>query len=257
MKEFLYAENHDYNSEFVVKGMNSVTLGCYNCSHMKQHYPKGFHVICQIGKGNTMLGDIKCSGCTLPAYSLDYSLLYRSVGYIQVGSNDFAVIKKSNAVFLFVYFLSVIAAAVLMAFCLTDYSGAFAENVKNESLLKKEIVLPYKMTTKMYIDTENTIFEMPQQQEIRFKANQRLQSYAYSNQKVNPYYVVVRISTEDGQIIYESDFIPPGSALQKIELNQVMEEGEYSCVIRFFTYSFDSEIRNLDIYEYHTKIIFN
>ena len=257
MKEFLYAANDNYDSELVVTGINSVTLGYYNRVRMKTLYPDGFNVVCQIGKGKKILGDIKCSGCKLPAYKLDYSVLYSSAGYIQLDGNKFAVIKKSNALFLLLYFLSVISIAVLMAFCLTDYSGAFVQNIKNESVKADEIVLPYKVTTKQYINTDNINFELPEQSEIRFKANQRLQSFSYSNQKVNSYYAVIQILTEDDEIIYESDFIPPGSDLHKIELKKIMQTGEYSAYVRFITYSFDSEVRIIDAFEYQTKIIFN
>ncbi len=258
MKEFLYADNSDYDSEFVVTGLNSVTLGYYNNKQMKKLYPNGFHVICQIGKGKNFLGDIKCSGCSLPAYLLDYSILYRNAGYIQISNNEFAVIKKSNILFLVLYFSAVISIAVLMAFCLTDYSGALAQNVKNECQVKEEIVLPYKMTTKQFIDTKNAVFEVPQQSAINFKANQRLQSFSFSNQKVNPYYIVIQIMLQDSrEIIYESDFIPPGGALQKIELKKIMEEGTYNAVIRYFTYSFDSEMKTLDSYNTNVEIIFD
>ncbi len=257
MKEFLYADNDNYDSKLVVTGINSVNLGYYNYARMKVLYPDGFNVICQIGKGKKILGDVKCNGCTLPAYALDYSIFYSSAGYIQLGESDFAVVKKSNTLFLILYFLSVISIAVVMAFCLTDYSGAFAENIKKENIKTDEIVLPYNVSTKQHINTDNTDFELPEQSEIRFKANQRLQSLSYSNQKVNPYYVVIQILTEDDEIIYESDFIPPGSDLHKIQLKKMVKAGEYSANIRFITYSFDSEVRRLDTYEYKTKIIFD
>lgn len=257
MKEFLYADKDNYDSKLVVTGMNSVTLGYYNCAKMKALHPDGFNVICQIGRGRKILGDVKCSGCTLPAYELDYSILHSSAGYIQLGDNEFAVIKKSNALFLILYFLSVVSIAVLMAFCLTDYSGVFAENVKSESKKADEIVLPYKVTTEQHIDADKTEFELPEHSVIRFKANQRLQSFSYSNQKANPYYVVIQMLTDDNEIIYESDFIPPGSDLHKIELKKMAESGEYSAKVRFITYSFDSEVRRLDAYEYQTNIIFD
>ena len=104
MKEFLYADNDNYESEFVATGINSVTLGCYSRAQMRALYPTGFHVVCQIGKGKNILGDIKCRGCRLPAYSLDYSILYSSTGYIQLGDNEFAVIKKAMLCFCFYIF---------------------------------------------------------------------------------------------------------------------------------------------------------
>lgn len=258
MKEFLYADNSDYDSEFVVTGINSVRLGYYNNKQMKKLYPTGFNVACQIGKGKKFLGDIKCSGCRLPAYLLDYSILYRNAGYIQISDNEFAVIKKSNILFLVLYFSAVISIAVLMAFCLTDYSGALAQNVKNECQSKEEIMLPYKVTTKQFIDTKNAVFEVPQQSKTVFKANQRLQSFSFSNQKINPYYVVIQIMIHDShEIIYESDFIPPGAALQKIELKKIMKEGTYNADIRYFTYSFDSQMKALNSYNANIEIIFD
>ncbi|MDE5973815.1 MAG: hypothetical protein K2G73_04005 [Eubacterium sp.] len=257
MKEFLYADNDNYGSEFVVTGINSVTLGCYSCAQMKALYPTGFNVICQIGKGKKILGDIKCDGCSLPAYSLDYSIFYSSAGYIQLGDNGFAVIKKSNFLFLLLYFSAVISIAVLMAFCLTDYSGAFAQNLKNDSQIREEIILPYNVTTKQHIDTKNVDFEVPQQSDITFIANQRLQNYSYSNQKINPYYVVIQILFDDEDIIYESDFIPPGGGIQKIELKKTLPKGTYNATVRYFTYSFDSEINALSFYDYQTKVLFS
>ena len=256
MKEFLYADNDNYESEFVATGINSVTLGCYSRAQMRALYPTGFHVVCQIGKGKNILGDIKCRGCRLPAYALDYSILYSSTGYIQLGDNEFAVIKKSNALFLLLYFSAIISIAVLMAFCLTDYSGAFAQNIKNESRIKEEIVLPYNMTTKQHIDTKNVSFEVPQQSDITFKANQRLQNYSFSNQKINPYYVVIQILIDD-DVIYESDFIPPGGGVQKIELKKILPNGTYIATIRYFTYSFDSEVKALDFYDYRSEVSFS
>lgn len=256
MKEFLYADNDNYDSKLVVTGINSVNVGYYNYARMKVLYPDGFNVICQIGKGKKILGDVKCSGCTLPAYALDYSIFYSSAGYIQIGDSEFAVIKKSNALFLLWYFLSVISIAVVMAFCLTDYSGALAGTVKNEALIKDEIVLPYKVTTKQHIDTKNIKFEMPQQSDITFKANQRLQNYSFSNHKNNSYYVVIQILIDD-IIIYESDLIPPGGGIKKIELDKIMSDGKYQATIRYFTYSFDSEVKPLEFYDYKTEILFN
>ncbi len=253
MKEFQYADNVDYDSEFIVTGINSVSLGYYNRAHMKELFPNGYKVTCQIGKGKKLLGDIKCNGCRLPAYFLDYSILNRTAGYIQIGDNEFAVIKKSNALFLLLYFSAVISMAVLMAFCLTDYSGALADHVKPVS---EEIVLPYKVTTQQSINTKNAVFEIPEQQLISFKANQRLQSYAFSNQKINPYYVVIQIIIHD-DIIFESDYIPPGSALQKIELNKIMTSGTYDATVKFFIYSFDSEVKGLNTYEQQIQIIFS
>lgn len=256
MKEFQYADNSDYDSELIVTGINSVSIGYYKKTHMYDLFPNGYKVSCQIGKGKKLLGDIKCSGCSLPAYSLDYSVLNRTAGYIQIDDNEFAVIKKSNVLFLILYFFAVISIAVLAAFCLADCSDIPPDDIKNSKSASEEIVLPYKVTTLQNIDTKNAAFVMPEQQIIHFRANQRLQSYTFSNQKINPYYVVIQIIM-NGDVLYESAYIPPGSALQKIELNKTISAGTYDVIIRYFTYSFDSEMKALDSYQSNVKIIFD
>lgn len=252
VKEFVYVNNDDYDGEFVATGINSVSLGYYKNKQMKKLFPNGYKVLCQIGKGKKLLGDIKCRGCRLPAYALEYSVFNHIEGYIQIGDKEFAVIKKSNALLLSIYFSAVILLAISAAFGITGYKEALDDpEPENE-----KIVLPYNMTTKQHIDMKNLDFSIPKQQNIDFKSNQRLQNYSFANQKNNSYYVVIQIVV-DGEMIYQSDYIPPGSSLKKIELCRILASGTYAAKIKYFIYSFDSEIKLLDTYEQNVQIAFS
>lgn len=77
---------------------------------------------------------------------------------------------------------------------------------------------------------------------MRFKAGQTEQEYVLRNPEGNPCYFQFQIILDDtGEMIYESDLVPPGYAIAKFNLTHPLEAGTYAATVNYKTYSFDSE----------------
>ncbi len=84
--------------------------------------------------------------------------------------------------------------------------------------------------------------EIPGYSEIQIPAGETKVSVNFYNPENNSVYFEINLSLmETGEAIYQSKLLSPGQHLYEIELEQVMEVGEYDMVITYNTYSMDEE----------------
>ena len=79
---------------------------------------------------------------------------------------------------------------------------------------------------------------------IKIPANQQTVSVDFYNPEANEglYYLTFKLSlTDTGEVLYESNAVPPGKHIQSITLNRALPTGEYAAVIHVQPYRMSDE----------------
>ena len=99
-----------------------------------------------------------------------------------------------------------------------------------------------------YVDPSQTPVEpgveIPGTSSITIPANQQTVSVDFYNPEGNEglYYLTFKLSLEDtGEVLYESNAVPPGKHIQSITLNRALPAGSYSAVIHVQPYRMSDE----------------
>lgn len=72
-------------------------------------------------------------------------------------------------------------------------------------------------------------------------ANTKEQTVSMGNPSANNCYFVITLKLKDGTELFTSDYLKPGEGLEKINLNQELEAGDYEAVIEYKCYSMDDK----------------
>ncbi len=78
---------------------------------------------------------------------------------------------------------------------------------------------------------------VPGFQALYLKAGQRLQSVYFPNPEVNACFFVIRLSLEDGTLLWTGEELEPGMAYTQIELEEALPAGSYSGLLTYQCFS--------------------
>ena len=131
-----------------------------------------------------------------------------------------------------IVFLSVVVIGILLALL---YSSGILENLTAHTGDRKVDSSTGKVVTGIteYNPdelTENPDISVPGYEKLELVAGQKKQNVYLNNPDENTCYFVMSLILEDGTIIWKSDYLEPGRAFDRIELNQPLEKGSYGNV---------------------------
>ncbi|MFR8011529.1 MAG: hypothetical protein ACLU8W_07210 [Clostridia bacterium] len=226
------------------------SVGYYAKSQVKAMYPQGdFKVVGQIGAGvkNHANNTLEFDGKSEPVTSNKQSLIHRTAGYVSCGEDRFVAVKK-NIVWLWILILLLVIALIFGARYVYQHrdelfpvSGTVQEET-NGSVDQNIVAGDIELTTVKKLETDGLSIACPGITTLHFKAGQTEQEYIFRNPEGNPCYFQFQIILDEtGEMIYESDLVPPGYAIAKFNLNRPLEAGAYPATVNYKTYSFDSE----------------
>lgn len=76
------------------------------------------------------------------------------------------------------------------------------------------------------------------------------------NTEGNPCYMRFTVKLKDGgEVLYQSELVPPGQAIPSMRLNRALDAGTYPVVVTIGTYSLDDPSQPLNGAELGTKIV--
>lgn len=76
------------------------------------------------------------------------------------------------------------------------------------------------------------------------------------NTEGNPCYMRFTVKLKDGgEVLYQSELVPPGQAIPSMRLNRTLDAGTYPVVVTIGTYSLDDPSQPLNGAELGTKIV--
>ena len=78
--------------------------------------------------------------------------------------------------------------------------------------------------------TEQSGISVPGYEKLELKAGETKQTVYLNNPEENTCYFVLSLILEDKTVIWKSDYLEPGMAFDRIELNQPLEKGNYENV---------------------------
>lgn len=86
--------------------------------------------------------------------------------------------------------------------------------------------------------TENPNISYPGYGELAFKADKKKQDIYLHNPKENTCYFQMSLILSDGRTIWQSEYLEPGNAFNRIELNEALPKGIYeNAVLQYDSYS--------------------
>lgn len=86
--------------------------------------------------------------------------------------------------------------------------------------------------------TENPNISYPGYGELSFKANKKKQDIYIHNPKENTCYFQMSLILSDGRMIWQSEYLEPGNAFNRIELSEALSKGTYeNAVLQYDSYS--------------------
>lgn len=260
---------------YIAQGLNNYTktysnkrtgfsVGYYTVSQVKALYPQGdYQVAAQIGAGvkKNAPDTLAYNGKTEPAAPYKKNPLHRTAGYISCGEKQFVAVKK-NIVWLWILLLILLLVLIFgiqyaanhwdemfpdqPAVASTDPKGQVDQNI-----VEGDITL----STKKKIDTKGKTIKLPGITSMKFKAGQTEQEFVLRNPEGNPCYFKFQIILDKtGEILYESNLVPPGYAIAKFHLKRAMDAGSYKATVKYLTYSFDAEQNRLNNGQVKTTI---
>lgn len=139
-----------------------------------------------------------------------------------------------------IVFLSVVVIGILLALL---YSSGILENLTAPAGDRKVDSRTGKVVTginRIQSDEirENPDISVPGYEKLELVAGKKKQNVYLNNPNENTCYFVMSLILEDGTIIWKSDYLEPGMAFDRIELNQPLEKGNYENVtLKYNCYS--------------------
>lgn len=85
---------------------------------------------------------------------------------------------------------------------------------------------------------ENPDISYPGYADLTFEADKRKQDIYLNNPKTNTCYFKMSLILDDGRTIWQSDYLEPGNAFNRIELSEALAKGTYeNAVLQYDSYS--------------------
>lgn len=261
---------------YTAQGLNNYTktysnkrtgfsVGFYTTAQMKALYPQGdYRTVAQIGAGvkkNTP-DQLSYNGKTEPASPGKKNPMHRTAGYISCGGNQFIAVKK-NIVWLWILLLVLLLALIFgIQYAVNHWDELLPDKPAvassdprgqvDQNIVEGDITL----STKKKINTQGKQIELPGITTMRLKAGQTEQEFILRNPEKNPCYFKFQIVVDKtGEILYESNLVPPGYAISKFHLKRALDAGSYKATVKYLTYSFDAEQIPLNKGQVKTTII--
>lgn len=244
-------------SNYTKKYKNKKTgfeIGCYSRSQVKALYPQGgYKVVGQVGAGvkNHAKNTVDFNGKTEPITTYKQSPIHRTAGYISCGDDRLIAVKK-NIIWLWLLILIlIIGIAFGVRYIIANRDILFpvsgTEQSEDDTIFREVddgIVLGNGdiLTTVAKVQTAGASISCPGITSMKFVAGQTQQNFVLSNPEGNPCFFQFQIVLDDtGEMIYESDLVPPGYSLTQFNLTRALEPGTYAATVKYVTYSFDAE----------------
>lgn len=147
-------------------------------------------------------------------------------GYVKGNDNNYYGIIRPN----FLPFILLIA----MLFCL------FTMFHPNELTVDDE---PWNPVIEQFTDFDETTEESERKQiticgftEWNVKAGETGNlPISLKNPEGNPCYFTFIITLEDGTVLFQSDYVPPGNEIKRITINESLEKGTYTAFVSILT----------------------
>lgn len=136
-----------------------------------------------------------------------------------------------------IVFLSLVVISILIAILYS--SGVFS----NLSSGDRKINMDTKEVVEGVMElnpeiTENPNISYPGYGELTFKADKKKQDIYLQNPKENTCYFQMSLILSDGRTIWQSEYLEPGNAFNRIELSAALEKGTYeNAVLQYDSYS--------------------
>lgn len=136
-----------------------------------------------------------------------------------------------------IVFLSLVVIGILIAILYS--SGVF----RNLSSGDRKINMDTKEVVESVMElnpdiTENPNISYPGYGELTFKANKKKQDIYLQNPKENTCYFQMNLILSDGRTIWQSEYLEPGNAFNRIVLSEALEKGIYeNAVLQYDSYS--------------------
>lgn len=158
---------------------------------------------------------------------------FKSVkGYFQVGKNEFVGIERPCLLLWLLPILLALLLLLLFAFCGRSDSLPIADN-------------PWTPTIDQHISDSTAAEEKPTVPQIKIAGFSSWHvptgqteniPIALKNPDGNPCYFSFTIVTADtNEIIYQSDMVPPGESIRKINISKALPEGTYPAIVQIRT----------------------
>lgn len=261
---------------YTAQGLNNYTktysnkrtgfsVGFYSTAQVKALHPQGdYRTVAQIGAGvrkNTP-DTLSYNGKTEPAAPYKKNLMHRTAGYISCGENQFIAVKK-NIIWLWILLLTLLLALIFgIQYAVNHWDEMFPDKPAvvstdprgevDQNIVEGDITL----STKKKIDTKGKTIQLPGITSMRLKAGQTEQEFVLRNPEENPCYFKFQIVLDSsGEVLYESNLVPPGYAISKFHLKRTLDAGTYKATVKYLTYSFDAEQNPLNKGQVKTTII--
>ena len=133
--------------------------------------------------------------------------------------------------------LSLVVIGILIAILYN--SGVFSNLSSGDRKINMETGKVVKGVSELTSDiTENPDISYPGYGELSFQADKKKQDIYLHNPKENTCYFQISLILADGKTIWQSEYLEPGNAFNRIELREVLEKGTYeNAVLQYDSYS--------------------
>lgn len=159
----------------------------------------------------------------------------------QMGKNVSSKSRKDNRkkdTIISIVFLVAVVVGMLIA--VLYGSGVFDGLGDSGGDRKVDIETGKVIKAERQIDTTESSdnISVPGYEELDFKADSKQQEVYLTNPKENTCYFVMSLILDDGTVIWKSDYLEPGAAFDRIELDKTLEAGTYdNATLKYDCYS--------------------
>lgn len=157
-----------------------------------------------------------------------------------MGNRALPKIKKEQAkrdTVTSIVFLSIVVIGILIAILYS--SGVFSNLSSGDRKINMDTGKVVKGVSELTPDiTENSDISYPGYGELLLKADKKKQEIYLHNPKENTCYFQMSLILSDGRIIWQSEYLEPGNAFDRIELSEALSKGTYeNAVLQYDSYS--------------------
>lgn len=136
-----------------------------------------------------------------------------------------------------ILFLSLVVIGILIAILYS--SGVFSNFSSADGKINMATGKAVKGVSELSPDiTENPDIAYPGYGELSFKADKKKQAIYLQNPKENTCYFQMSLILSDGRMIWQSEYLEPGNAFNRISLSESLPKGIYeNTVLQYDSYS--------------------
>lgn len=249
---YTYRSNADCDRQCLISGAE---VAYYSKRLFRKKYPKnrgGFRVIGTVGEGvQKKKGKWEADGRQIPYFESKYNhFIYGVDGYLECDEDVFLEVVHVK---LGKHLMSAGLVIVLMFGI-----GMYASTLLNEKgpMIDKGAGMYELKDKELPVNSDPDQIAIPGYGDIRIAAGSETAKLVLYNPKNNPcYFKFILKNDETGEILFESDLVPPGQAIQEIKFNKAIKEGIYPLTIRIRSFDTQDYTKELNGGEIKTHII--